>query len=79
MAAGNMPRPARKMGTSTGRLASCTPSVVASGVVTLRGLVGIRRVASATTTSDSLRISARKIWLVVFWSRRLVSASWATG
>ena len=60
IAAGNIPRPARKIGTSTGRLASAMPSVSASGVRTRVLIVGKCREASATTTSERRRNSARK-------------------
>ena len=60
IAAGNIPKPARKIGTSTGRLASAVPSVSASGVRTRVAMTGRFLVASATTTKESRRNSARK-------------------
>src|SRR5829696_1131515 len=74
-----MPRPARRIGTATRDAAKAMPSASASGVVTVREAVGIPRVASTASTSDSRLVKSRNSGGGVAWSRRAVSIDPASG
>ena len=73
-----MPRPARRIGTTSGRGgASFTPSAGPTGVCTVSGLTRTPRVASYASSVTSSSVSRRKVGESVRSSRRAVSL-WAT-
>ena len=74
-----MPRPARRIGTATSGAAKAMPWASASGVVTVREAVGIPRVASTASTSDSRLVSSRNSGGGVASSRSAVSMVPANG